>query len=55
MRYIALLFLILFAVSLVVKKINKDYIFIECLFFIVIAFFISSVVGGLLFIFIKYW
>ena len=55
MRYVALLFLILFAIALVVKKINKDYSYLECLFFTVVAFFIGSVVGGILFIFIKYW
>jgi len=55
MRYVALLFLIFFVIALIIKKINKDYSYLECLFFTCVAFFISSVVGGVLFIFIKFW
>jgi hypothetical protein len=55
MRYVALLFLILFSIALVVKKINKDYSYLECLFFTAVVFFIGSVVGGLVFIFINFW
>ena len=58
MRYVALVILMIFLTALVmkkVKKINKDYSYLECLFFTCVAFFISSVVYGLLFLFIKFW
>jgi hypothetical protein len=55
MRYATLGVLLFLLIALVLKKLTKDYSFLECLFFTYILVIITSFVAFLVFIFIKYW
>lgn len=55
MRYAALGILVFFLIALILKKINKDCSYLECMLFTYIGIITTSFVAWLVFIFIKYW
>jgi hypothetical protein len=56
MRYVALLFLMIFLTALVMKKVNKNKLdFTEYLYFSFLIYFTISLISLIVFLFIKFW
>ena len=55
MRYLALSILLFLLIALVVKKFNKQYSYLECVFFTQCFFVASALIFFTVFIFVKYW
>jgi hypothetical protein len=55
MRYVALVILIMLLIALVGKKFNKNYTYLECLFFTLCFLVANVLMCFIVLIFIKYW